>query len=166
MVKYLRENQSASSGMPMPLATGAGEATNRSTLNNMQNLMEFTLNDIAKRTAASITKYILKPVAGSKGLKTYPKMIPNKVNIDEIDDFAIRMNNYVKNGNLLPEDVRDLILKMEGIIIDEETEEKRKEQKKEEEKKEEEKKEEEEKDKEDFERNENLSEGEWKVTQV
>lgn len=118
ILKYLRENQSSSAGMPLALASGTGEATNRATLNNLQNVMEFTLNDIAKRTTASIMKYIFKPIAESKGLKTYPKMIPNRISIDEIDDFAKRMNNYVKNGNLNAEDVRKMILEKEGVVAD------------------------------------------------
>lgn len=119
ILKYLRENQASGTAMPMPFATGAGEATNRATLNNQQALLEFTLNDLAKRTASSITKYILKPIAESKKLKTYPEFIPNKVSTDEVEDKAERFVKYVSVGILSPEEAKPIIMQMEGIVSEE-----------------------------------------------
>ena len=88
--------------MPMAFATGAGEATNRATLNNQQALLQFTLNDLAEKTAANITKYIFKPVAESMGLKSYPIFLTNKISTDEIEDKAERFVKYVSVGILSP----------------------------------------------------------------
>lgn len=117
MLKSLRENQAASLQMPMPFATGSGETTNRATLNNQQALLEFSLNDIAKKTALSITKRILRPVAESKGLSTWPKLVPNRVKVDELDDRAIRFSMYVREGIFSPEEVRGIIAETEGIEL-------------------------------------------------
>lgn len=117
MLKSLRENQASSLQMPMPFVTGSGEATNRSTLNNQQALLEFTLNDVAKKTALKITRNILKPVALSKGLTTWPKLISNRVKVDELDDRSKRFVDYVGAGILTPEEVRPIIAEAEGIEL-------------------------------------------------
>jgi hypothetical protein len=119
ILKYLRENQASGTAMPMPFATGAGEATNRATLNNQQALLEFTLNDLAKRTASSITKYILKPIAESRKLKTFPVFIPNKISTDEVEDKAERFVKYVSVGIISPEEAKPIIMQMEGIVSEE-----------------------------------------------
>ena len=115
ILKYLRENQASGVGMPMPFATGAGEATNRATLNNQQSLLQFTLNDLAGKTASSITKYIFKPVSESMGLKSFPVFLTNKISTDEIEDKAERFVKYVQAGILDPEEARPIIMQMEGI---------------------------------------------------
>ena len=119
ILKYLRENQASGVGMPMAFATGAGEATNRATLNNQQSLLQFTLNDLAEKTGASITKYIFKPVAKSMGLNSYPIFITNKISTDEIEDKAERFVKYVQAGILDPEEARPIIMQMEGIVQEE-----------------------------------------------
>ncbi|KKM27542.1 hypothetical protein LCGC14_1573690 [marine sediment metagenome] len=119
ILKYLRENQAAGVGMPMPFATGAGEATNRATLNNQQSLLQFTLNDMAKKTAISITRNIFKPIAESMGLKTYPVLLPNKISVDEIEDKAERFVKYVQSGILSPKEAKPIIMQMEGIVSEE-----------------------------------------------
>ena len=119
ILKYLRENQASGVGMPMAFATGAGEATNRATLNNQQSLLQFTLNDLAEKTSSSITKYIFKPIAASMGLDSFPVFLTNKISTDEIEDKSERFVNYVNSGILTAEEARPIILQMEGIVIEE-----------------------------------------------
>jgi len=112
---YLRLNETASLGMPTAFATGAGEATNRATLNNQQVVLEFTLNDIVNRTVATIEKYIFKRIAFYNGYKGVPKLKWGTIRADEPNDQAMRLINYVKNGILNPEDITAFARKSEGI---------------------------------------------------
>jgi len=74
-LNYLREAQCSASGIPMAFATGSGEATNRATLNNQQQLLEYTLKDIVKRTTSIIDKYIFKRICDYKKFKEVPKLV-------------------------------------------------------------------------------------------
>lgn len=118
MLKSLRENEASGLQMPMPFAMSSGEATNRATLNNQQGLLEFGLNELAKTNATLITKRIFRPIAESMGLTTWPKLIANRVSVDEIEDRATRFKQYVDSGIFIAEEVREIIAKAEGITLD------------------------------------------------
>lgn len=114
-MRYLRENSSASLGLPLAFAVGSGEATNRATLTNQQQFLEFTLNDIVQRTIATIRKQIFKRICKLKRFPSVPYLVWGDVGAENVDDKSVRLNNYVKNGILLPEDVRSYALRSEEL---------------------------------------------------
>jgi len=116
-IKSLRENQSASFGIPMAFATGSGEATNRATLNNMQKLLEFTLNDIVKKMILTFEKNILKPLAKLRKYKKVPKIIWNKIGTEDWDEKSDRLLQWVQLGVIQPNEVRELIAEQEGLEL-------------------------------------------------
>lgn len=116
-LKHLRENQSASFGMPLAFATGAGEATNRATLNNQQRLMEFTLNDIAQKMVLSFEKFVFAPLAKMRSYKRVPKIIWNKIGTEDWDEKSERLLKWVQLGTIQSNEVRELIAKQEGIEL-------------------------------------------------
>lgn len=117
MVKSLRENEASGLQTPMPFAMSSGETTNRATLNNQQAMLEFGLNELVRINAKLITKRIFRKVAESKGLKTWPKLIPNRISVDEIDDRAIRYGMFVEKGIFSPDEVRPILAEVEGIEL-------------------------------------------------
>lgn len=117
MLKALRENEASGLQTPMPFAMSSGEATNRATLNNQQAMLEFGLNELVRINAKLITKRIFRPIAESKGLGTWPELIPNRVSVDEIDDRAIRFGTYVEKGLFYPEELRPILAEVEGIEL-------------------------------------------------
>ena len=117
MLKSLRENSASGIQMPMPFAISSGEATNRATLNNQQSMLEFSLNELTKYNSTMITKKILKPIALSNGLTTWPTLIPNRVSVDEVDDKASRYNDYIASGLFSVEELIPILAKMEGITL-------------------------------------------------
>uniref|UniRef100_A0A6M3ISY5 Putative portal protein n=1 Tax=viral metagenome TaxID=1070528 RepID=A0A6M3ISY5_9ZZZZ len=116
-MKYLRENSSASLGVPIAFAVGSGEATNRATLNNQQKFLEYTLNDISKRTIATIRKQIFMRICNTKKFEDIPQIIWGDIGTDNKDDKAIRLNNYVKNGILTPEEVKNYVIRAEELEL-------------------------------------------------
>jgi len=121
-IKGMRENQSASLGLPLAFATGAGESTNRATLNNQQAMTQFTLQDIVKKTIANWEKFILKPIAKQRGYKEVPKLIWNTIGTEDWDEKSKRLQDWVQLGVLSAMDVRSTIIKMESLPIDEDSE--------------------------------------------
>jgi len=112
---YLRLNQTASLGMPMAFATGTGENTNRATLNNQQRFLEFTLNDIVKKTLSTFRKYILKRISFYNRIKEIPKIKWGDIGAEEINEKSERLARYIKSGALKPEDITRFIKKSEGL---------------------------------------------------
>lgn len=118
-MKYLRENASASLGLPIALATGSGESTNRATLANQQKFLEFSLRDIVRRTTATFRKQIFKKVSKLEDFEEVPILIWGEIDIEDKDDKAKRLVAYAHNkvGILLPNDVRKYAIKSEKLDI-------------------------------------------------
>jgi len=116
-LKHLRENQASAFGMPLAFATSGGEATNRSTLNSQQRLLEFTLNDIVLKVTAGIEKYIFRPLAKYRKYKRVPKIVWNKIGTEDWDEKSERLLKWVQSGVIQPKEVREEIAKQEGIKL-------------------------------------------------
>ena len=118
-MKYLRENASASLGLPLTLATGSGESTNRATLTNQQKFLEYSLRDIVRRTIANFRKFIFKPMAELEKFKEVPTLVWGEIDVEDKDDKAKRLVNYTNNkvGILRPEDARNYAIKSEKLEI-------------------------------------------------
>ncbi len=114
-LEYLRLNQTAALGMPVPFATGAGEKTNRATLTNQQKFLEFTLNDIVTKTLSTFKKYILKPMSFYNKIKEIPETKWGDIQAEERNAKAERISNYVKVGILNPNEVTKFAKKSEGL---------------------------------------------------
>ena len=117
MLKALRENEASGLQTPMPFAMSSGETTNRATLNNQQAILEFGLNELVRVNAKLITKRIFRKIAESKGLKTWPQLIPNRVSVDEVDDRAVRYGLFVEKGLFSPDELRPILADVEGIKL-------------------------------------------------
>lgn len=73
--EYLTQAQCTAAGMAVALATGAGEKTNRATLDTQLRFLLFSLNDIATQTASTFKKYIFRRISELKGLKEVPSLV-------------------------------------------------------------------------------------------
>jgi len=114
-LKYLRENQAASLGIPLAFALGSGEATNRATLSNQQEFMEFTLNDIVEKTIATVRKYIFSKISETEGFDEVPSLYWENIAAKSIGAKSVRLVEYVKSGILAPIEVHDYAVNSEGI---------------------------------------------------
>ncbi len=114
-LEYLRLNQTASLGMPVPFATGAGEKTNRATLTNQQKFLEFTLYDIVNKTLSTIRKYIFKPICFYNHIKEVPSMKWGDIQAEERNEKAKRITSYVNAGIINPSEAKEFVKKSEGL---------------------------------------------------
>lgn len=114
-LEYLRLNVTSSLGMPSAFATGAGEAVNRATLNVQSRFLEFTLNDIVKRTLSTIRKYIFKRISFYNRVRGNVWLKWGDIGVENINDKAARLVNYAKINALAPEEIRKFALKSEGL---------------------------------------------------
>ena len=114
-INSLIMNQIAASGIPKPFATGGGEETNRATLNNLQQLLEYTLIDVVNRFVSSFTKYVLNRIAETNKIKFVPKLKWGDIKAEDPNEKIKRLTTSVQAGILLPTEVHDYVLNMEGI---------------------------------------------------
>jgi len=114
-INALIMNQIAASGIPKPFATGGGEETNRATLNNLQQLLEYTLIDVVNRFVSSFTKYVLNRIHETNKLGYVPKLQWGDIKAEDPNEKIKRLTESVKVGILLPTEVHDYVLNMEGI---------------------------------------------------
>jgi hypothetical protein len=114
-LEYLRINQAASAGMPMAFATGAGEATNRSTLNNQQEILELSLEHVINKFCSSFNKYILKRIAKSNKINDLAYIEFGDVIVEEKNNKAKRLITAVQSNIISPEEAREYFLQAEDI---------------------------------------------------
>jgi hypothetical protein len=120
VLDYLRINQAAAAGMPMAFATGAGEATNRATLNNQQQIMELTLEYVIKKTVAHFEKYIIRRIGETnlKTIKDLPKLIWGDIKAEEKNEKAKRLIAYVSSGAIEADEIREYASTSEDLNVD------------------------------------------------
>ena len=118
-IKMLRENLSASLGMPLAFSTGSGEATNRATLTNQQKFMEYSLNDVVKRTLSYFKKHILKKFAELEKFSQVPEIVWGDIGAEDKSEKANRLAKYTHKAVriLSPEDVRAFARDSEGLDL-------------------------------------------------
>lgn len=123
-IEDLREEISASLGMPLAFSMGSGEATNRATLNNQQKMLEFSLNDVVKQTLAAFRRQIFRRISeiekfkDSKGKLIVPYYVWGDVGAEDKDAKASRLANYLKNGGITSEYVIPYVVKSEKLMLD------------------------------------------------
>lgn len=123
-IKALKEEITASLGMPLAFSMGSGEATNRATLNNQQEMMEFSLNNIVKKVISVIRKQIFKRISEAEGFKDakgkliIPGIVWGDVGAEDKDAKAQRLVNYLKVGAITPDYVMPYVIKSEELSKD------------------------------------------------
>ena len=114
-LEYLRRNQTASHGIPEAFATGAGEATNRATLNNQQMMLEYTLTDIVKKTISTFKKYILKRLNEYNGFGGIPDIVWGDIGAKENETKINQIISATKNQVFSPEEAKEYLLKIMNL---------------------------------------------------
>jgi len=105
----------AAIGMPRAFITGAGEETNRSTLNRQEFLFKLSLKEIVERTNRSIEKQIIKPIAEANGIKPV-KIQWGEITVEELDAKAKRLATYASAKLLTPsEELETLVRSIENL---------------------------------------------------
>ena len=114
-LEYFQDQEVAGLGIPKPFCTGGGEATNRATLGNQQDMFQLTLRDITDKTADSNRKYMFKPLCDLEGFKEVPILKWEVLGSGELNDKADRLLKYVKAGILNPQKLNKFVEKVEKI---------------------------------------------------
>ena len=112
---YLTQDQAAAAGIPMPFATSAGEATNRATLNNQQQIFELVLEYYADEVTDSFQRFILRRIKEVNNLKTTPKVVWGDIKAEEKNDKAKRLNLAITDGIIAPAEAREYTLNAEDL---------------------------------------------------
>jgi len=114
-MSYLVDQIITGMGLPKALASGAGQETNRATLNRQEALTKQTLKDIVRRTLRILNKRVIIPVAESNKVRPV-RIVWGEISVEELDGKARRLNDYVKSGLLTPDkNIEDLLRKIEDL---------------------------------------------------
>lgn len=120
-IKILREDKAASLGMPQAFSMGAGEATNRSTLNTQEKFMEFSLIDVVETTIETFRDQVFRRISeledfkDNKGNLIIPNIVWGEIGAENLDTKAKRLTEYVKTGVLNAKDVRKYAIESEKL---------------------------------------------------
>jgi len=112
---FLRQEQSAALGMPLAFATGAGEATNRATLTNQQEIMQLTLRDIMKKVLSTWNKFIMRKISQAYGLQEAAELRSEEIGAEEKNEKATRIQGWISSGVIKPESVSTYATYSEGL---------------------------------------------------
>ena len=118
-LKYLAMGQAAAAGMPGAFALGGGEATNRATLNNQQQMFELVLEYYIKQFTNSFNKMIIRRINVINDVGGIVDMKWGDIKAQELNDKSQRLSAAITEGSLSPEEVRKYRLKSEDIEEDE-----------------------------------------------
>lgn len=103
-LNYLRQDICSSLGIPLSLATGSGEATNRATLATQLLFLTFTLNNFVQTTLSTLQKNIFARICEYNKFTEVPQIVWGHIGVEEINDKAKRITEYIKSGALIPTD--------------------------------------------------------------
>ena len=119
VLRYLRTNQSAASGMALGFSVGTGEAINRSTLGVQQRMLDLSLESIADHLASQYNKLILDVLDEVNGYGSKAKLTFGNIVAEEKNDKINRLISAVESGILAPKEARKYVLSAEEIEPDE-----------------------------------------------
>ena len=118
---FLDRKQASAAGIPLPFATSSGEATNRATLNNQQQIFDQVLEYYVSNFIQQFENQVLRRLKVENGYKDIPMLVWGDVKAEEKDAKSKRLHLYVLDGVIAPEEIRPYVLKSENIKSDEVT---------------------------------------------
>jgi len=103
-------------GIPLALATGSGEETNRSTLQSQMLMFERTLRFFQYRISTALEEQVFSKISLMQNWNEIPKIVWDEISLESLESKARRITDYVKAGVLTPdEEVEKFIRIAEGI---------------------------------------------------
>ncbi len=112
---YLTQTQASAAGIPVPFVTGTGQATNRATLNNQQQMWELVLTYYAKQMVDQFKRLILRKIKETNGISEVPDIQWGEIKAEEKNDKIKRIHTSILDGIIAPEEARPYILQAEGF---------------------------------------------------
>jgi len=118
-LEYLNDQECAGMGVPKPYVTMRGEKLNKATLDNLNDDFERNIRDYQRKFARHMEQELFKLIAEEQGFDEYPLIKWGRVDLDSVDNRAVRLVNYVKNGLISAQEVEKAV-SIESIIREEE----------------------------------------------
>lgn len=117
-LNYYIDQQITGVGIPGAFATGAGEDTNRATLDRQEALMKMGMKDFVNQTVSVIQSKIFSRIAELEGLGEFPLVKWGELSVDELNSKVDRITKLAnqKVGVLRPtKELENFIKKLEGL---------------------------------------------------
>lgn len=118
-VNALMFDQAAASGTPLPLITGAGESTNRSTLKTQRELYESGLQARILDFVEDINHQIMVKLKEVNGYKANAQIVWGDVRLESREEKHGRLMTAIDRKVFSPQEVRNYLHEREQITLDE-----------------------------------------------
>jgi hypothetical protein len=120
MLRYLRTEQSAASGLALGFTVGSGETINRSTLNTQKEMLDVRLDSIADSLAEQFTTKILDKLYEKNNYGSKAKMIWNNISTEDKFDKSKILLDCAEKKAITPRELRKFVNQIFGVELDEE----------------------------------------------
>ena len=117
-LEYMRENQISPAGIPMALASGKADTTNKSTLGIHLQLLQFKLKILVENTLETFSKYILERINYYNKVGGIPEIKWGPVGPADKENLVKDIIASVSQGIFTAKEVREKLAKELGISID------------------------------------------------
>jgi polyhydroxyalkanoate synthesis regulator phasin len=118
-LEYFRINQIAPTGMPLAIASGKGDATNRSTLNTHLQLLQSNLRELVKKTISTFERFIFERIAKQNEVDGIAHIEWGALGLSEIELTVKYVLTAVKEGVISAEEARNVISNLLNLNLKE-----------------------------------------------
>ena len=117
VLEYFNVLIAAGLGIPLAFLSGQGSSVNRSTLNDLKRMYEFSLTDTVVRTTIQRNQKVLDKLGAFNNWGKV-KIMWDVIETEDRDERAKRFVNYAKFKVLPKELIQQEVIKAEGLIWD------------------------------------------------
>jgi hypothetical protein len=118
MLRYLRTEQSAASGLALGFTVGSGETINRSTLNTQKEMLDIRMDALSSSLAEQFTSKILDPLYEMNGYGSKAVMKWNNVSTEDKLDTSKMLYDALDRKALTPREVRNYLKNILDVELD------------------------------------------------
>ncbi|MFW6173785.1 MAG: hypothetical protein ACOC5T_08575 [Elusimicrobiota bacterium] len=119
IMENLMYASAGSASTPLPFITGAGEATNRSTLKTQREMFESNIQIFIDNFDEDFNLKVMAKIAAVNGYKE-GKIESGSVRLEAKDEFAKRLKIFADLGAISPKEIRETLKDFEDIKFDDE----------------------------------------------
>ena len=109
-MEYFRINQIAPTGLPLAIASGKGDATNRSTLLIHLRMLQDNLKEIVKKTISTFERFILQRIADSNEVSEIAHIEWGPIGFGEIELIVKYIIDAAKEEIITKDEARKILI--------------------------------------------------------
>jgi len=115
-IKQFEDEEITATGLPAALASGSGQATNRSTLGKQEYFMKLSFKRLVRKVVSKLQKSTINVICEQSGISKPPILEWGEISIEELNNLSVRLARYVTTGLLTATtDIEDYLRNKENL---------------------------------------------------